>query len=74
MSNPQFFAGGQAAQSSLLSGSAFTSRFDKEIELGVEVKKAIEADTPKAALRAISAMWMTKYLEFVDALVACSDD
>jgi len=55
-------------------GASFTSRFDKDLQLGLSIKSQVEAGVPKGALRAISAVWLQKYLDFIGSLACAQSD
>lgn len=48
--------------------SSFNSRFEKDIELGEAVRAQVQAGVPKGNLRAISAIWLSKYLDYITLL------
>lgn len=48
--------------------SSFNSRFEKEIELGEAVRQQVQSGIPKGNLRAISAIWLGKYFDYITAL------
>ena len=57
---------GQAA--SLLASSSFNSRFEKELQLGSTIEEMIAGEIPRGSLRAVSAVWLGKYLDYIRQL------
>ncbi len=49
--------------------ASFSSRFEKDLELGRAVRAQIEQDgIPKGSLRAVSLRWLQTYLAYVEEL------
>ena len=51
--------------SSLLQSSSYSSRFEKDLTLGLQIRDQVSAGIPKGSLRAISQMWLSKYFHYV---------
>lgn len=56
--NPEMTIAGARSPDSLLAESAFTSRFDKELQIGLEVRQQVTEKQHKGHMRAISVTWM----------------
>jgi len=41
-----------------MSTAIFTSRFEKDLQLGLSIKSQVEEGVPKGTLRAISIVWL----------------
>jgi hypothetical protein len=57
-----------------MSSGSYTSRFEKELQLGLSIKSQVEEGVPKGTLRAISIVWLKKYLDYIALLASASND
>ena len=58
---------------SLLPQDPLVSRFDKELDIGLQVRKQILEKQYRGNLRAIAATWIHQYFEYIDRLVEDRD-